>query len=216
MKGLSSHNSSVSCCVISYSLLSPCSPVLGCWEPFWWDMGGLWSLVSDSLGTSIYYRAASVEGWIQWCQCTPPCYPWRNVENCILYISRISFTSIKVNGKAAIHLGGNKIRSRVAGIRAWSSKRHWKLRRWLWLHGYFSIAMPAKTNLQALVLALFVTLTPEFLHRVKLLFWVETKQFWCELIFRCMGSLRSVFPHMLCRHNRKAERDKKPARLGVA
>lgn len=146
MKGPYSQNSNVSCCGIACSLLSPCSPVLGCWEPFCevWGAYGVWSLIPCE--PSIYYRAASVEDWTQWCQCTPPRYPWRNVENHILYISRINLTPIKVNGKAAIYLSGNKIRSRVARIRAWSRKRHWKLRRWLWLHGHFSIVVVAKTR----------------------------------------------------------------------
>lgn len=43
--------SNVSFCGITCSLLSPCSPVLWCWEPFCGLWVGLWSLASDFLGT---------------------------------------------------------------------------------------------------------------------------------------------------------------------
>lgn len=81
-----------------------------------------------------------------WCQGTPPGshYPWRNVESYFLYILRINLTPIKVNGKAAIYLSGNKIRSQVAGIRARSRKSHWRLRRWLWFHAHFSTVVQDK------------------------------------------------------------------------
>lgn len=46
MKGPYSQNSNVSCCGTSYSLLSPCSPMLGCWHLFCGVQGacGAWSL----------------------------------------------------------------------------------------------------------------------------------------------------------------------------
>lgn len=81
--------------------------------------------------------------------------------------------------------------------------------------------MLAKTALQPLVLALFVTLTPELVHRAKLLFWVENKQFLWRLIFKCV---RSLMQSILCSHICFADttrrvagsRDKWPGRLGVA
>lgn len=42
----------------------------------------------------------------------------------------------------------------------------------------FFYSVLTETALQSLVLALFVTLTPEFVHGDKLLFWVKNKEFW--------------------------------------
>lgn len=169
--------SNVSFCGITCSLLSPCSPVLWCWEPFCGLWVGLWSLASDFLGTKDLLQGS------QWgaLDSVMPVYclmlPLKKCGKPYPLLSRINLTAIKVNGKFTVYLSGNKIRSRVARIRAWSRKRHWKLRRWLWLHGHFSIVLLTETALQPLVLALFFTLTPEFVHGAKLLFWVENKEF---------------------------------------
>lgn len=158
--------------------LLSCAGVLGA---LLWGTGGSWSLGSVICRRpSICYRAASVEDWTQWCQRTPSRYPWRNVENHILYISRINLTPIKVNGKAAIYLSGNKIRSRVAGIRAWSRKRHWKLRRWLWVvtWTFFPLSRWLKQPCRCLFLPSLLHWPQSLYILYKLLFWMENRQFW--------------------------------------
>lgn len=71
MKEPYSHKSNVFCCGTSYSLLSLCSPMLGCWHLFCGVQGacGAWSL--SHWGPSTYYRAVDWLDWTQWCDSVP-------------------------------------------------------------------------------------------------------------------------------------------------
>lgn len=74
----------------------------------------------------------------------------------------------------------------------------------------FSTVALAKTALQVLVLALFVTLTPELVHIVQVTFLDGEQAVLVGVNFQTdeiPHVVHSVLPHMLCRQNREDDRE---------